>query len=150
MKDIYRHSQASLLAFIAEVAGQFTTEYGVTFTPVNLDAVGAPEELPAGHILGVSEFSLTGHGDAHAVDSCSAIVHVGVENDPNNMLVSQVVSRLFDRLQPQRLIPMVNAGTGAPIGNFQIVGPTLALPVDRTSTNKVLVGITLQAGLALV
>ena len=149
-KDLYRHTHSSILAFISAVAEQFTLDFGQPFTAINLEAYASPEALPSGNLVAVDRFSITSSSDDLGIPTCSAMVVVGVEGDPNNLILSKVASRLFDRLQPENKIPLVNADTGLPLGMLQLMGPVLALPVDRESQTRAMVPLTLQAGVALI
>lgn len=126
MKDLLRHTHASLLRFIADQSAKLTTLTGSDFKPVNMDAVLDENELPTENILGLEDFAYSDSDDPVAIVSGAFVV--GTSNDPNAMIRINALSKMVDDTKALTIIPLLHADTGENIGELIFKGHRRVLP----------------------
>lgn len=142
---IYVNTQASLLAYLCAKARSLKDKHGVSFEVINFDAYVDMKDLPKGNVIGIGELSMQDDGK-DPIPTVTAFFMAGTENDPNNMLLTKVVSEFWEDVEAESKIDLLDESTAEDIGDIIFYGERIILPVEKNLTNKILQGVSFLGG----
>lgn len=123
--NVYGDHLSSLMKFCADFAVGLNGPDEDPFQPVLLDAYESWEELPKGSIIGVAGYAID--IDEHLV-TVRCMLGIGTENDTNTFRLTAAISKLVQRVLPTKRIDVVDAETGAPLGQMVIENGVRTMP----------------------
>ena len=143
MERLLKHTQASLLRFISDMAEELLLETGEEFHPINLDAESDENDLPSGHLIGLEDFS---YSDARRpVALASGQIVIATQSDTNNMLLIEALSFLVDKMKAENAIILYDVVKEVEAGEMVFVGPRRVPPKINAQT-KTFQAILFQVG----
>ena len=123
MKDIYSKVQKSLVRFM----GDFATANNFTLGVETLDGHADDSTLPDGDLIGYAGLSMEVDGQIHVVNVMIGII---TYNDQNLTRLSNMISKLYDRLQPEEKIDMFKDDPNHVMGFLKVIDGTRVMPVS--------------------
>lgn len=128
--NLFLDAQASLFAFCqARAAAYRAAGLSADLAVVKFDAHADLAELPETDVLGVAQYAVETDGRVFEV---TAMIGVSTLGDTNLFRLDQMINDLYGRLLPDRIVPRVDAATGAPVGTLKAMAGTAAFAVART------------------
>ncbi|KGM36131.1 hypothetical protein [Inquilinus limosus] len=137
MTDLYESAQASVL----NICKNFATETGGGMAVFKFDAHAETNSWPNNDVIGPAEFQVEVNVGILEIET---LIGISTLNDTNIVRLDKLISRLFTKLQPDKMFPFLDAGNGAPMGMMKVKSPVVVLPVARTETRPVkFIGLSL-------
>ena len=136
MASVYNNCKASLLKYCTSMAPNLKT--------TDFDSHASVEKWPDSDLIGIAEYSIENQQEMYEITVMIAVSSKADDVQMDRML--PVVNTIFDDLVPLKRIDIVDATSGAVIGNFVVTGSVHVLPPARTKTRPVImIAVSLAA-----
>jgi hypothetical protein len=122
---VYNNHRTTLIKFLQSfIAEEVILGRDVVFA--NLDAVSDVNVLPKQDIVGLTGYEIVTTDVGQDVTAGFVVITYG---DVNNFRLAILIDRLFEKTQPGRTMPLIDAETGAPLGLLSFREGSQVLPV---------------------
>lgn len=126
---IYKDIHVSLMRFCSDFKVEASAA-GFDLTPVYFDATPDDDSLPQSDVIGLSGLAL---GVDDGLIEVQCMIGISTLHDTNLFRMIDLVDRLFQKLQPDKIVKIFNADTGANAGTLKVMNGTRVMPVAGTT-----------------
>jgi len=140
--NIYRNTFATLIKFCQTFITNNPGYTGLSY--FDFDTAGALNTYPANDVLGLSAFELE---EINGQQVATALIGVSTVDDVSYLRLREIADKLYDLLQPEAKILMVNASNGNVIGYLTVMSGTAVYPLAKAD-NRPGIFVAFRAGLS--